>query len=576
MASILRQIVASPRSRHPEANLDLCYVTDNIIATSGPSSTYPKQAYRNPLKDLVKFLDNKHGNEWAIWEFRAEGTGYPDDEVYGRVRHYPWPDHHPPPFALIPLIMGSMKNWLQSEEAQGKGRVVVVHCKAGKGRSGTASCSYLISEEGWTVEDAMQRFTERRMRPGFGAGISIPSQIRTIAYVDRWTKHGKVYVERPVEVLEVHVWGLRDGVKIAVEGFVEEGKVIKTFHTFQSSEREVVRGPIIKDSGIADVAMEAMGRNTKKTGVAQQSLAPLEQSETERAMHNAQRTTDAGARSLGRSDSEQLTGEGGGDVVFRPSSRVVLPSSDINIDFERRTKTKYGGFTMVTSVAHVWFNAFFEGRGPEQQGRADDSGVFEIEWEAMDGIKGSSRKGTRALDKLAVVWRAVDLENAKPEVVMQEPAVDEEVQHMTPADWRGGEEVKQQRSDDSAKKLGLRAVTAESVAVSRASSVRGSAIHNGRDSADVPDESEGVKLHVPTDEELRHVSDRLRGTTGLSPLSQSQQSLLNVDGRAGTISGMQHLSTSELPDGVPEDELPEGGTGRIGSLHPAKGDGSIS
>lgn len=33
MASILRQIVAGPRARHPEAGLDLCYVTDNIIAT---------------------------------------------------------------------------------------------------------------------------------------------------------------------------------------------------------------------------------------------------------------------------------------------------------------------------------------------------------------------------------------------------------------------------------------------------------------------------------------------------------------------------------------------------------------
>lgn len=28
-ASILRQIVAGPRLQHPEANLDLCYVTDN-------------------------------------------------------------------------------------------------------------------------------------------------------------------------------------------------------------------------------------------------------------------------------------------------------------------------------------------------------------------------------------------------------------------------------------------------------------------------------------------------------------------------------------------------------------------
>ena len=64
----------------------------------------------------------------------------------------------------------------------------------------------------------MQRFTERRMRAGFGVGISIPSQQRWIRYVDRWTKSGKIYLERPVEILEVHVWGLRDGVKIVVEG----------------------------------------------------------------------------------------------------------------------------------------------------------------------------------------------------------------------------------------------------------------------------------------------------------------------------------------------------------------------
>ena len=33
-ASLLRQIVAGPRSRHPEAGLDLCYVTDNSTSVS--------------------------------------------------------------------------------------------------------------------------------------------------------------------------------------------------------------------------------------------------------------------------------------------------------------------------------------------------------------------------------------------------------------------------------------------------------------------------------------------------------------------------------------------------------------
>lgn len=543
---LLRQIVASPRARHPEAGLDLCYVTDNIIATSGPGATYPQVAYRNPLKDLVKFLDSKHEKDWAIWEFRAEGTGYPDEEVYNRIRHYPWPDHHPPPFSLLPLIMASMRNWLKSKEAEGKSRVAVVHCKAGKGRSGTVSCSYLISEEGWQAEDAMQRFTERRMRPGFGAGISIPSQVRWISYVDRWTKNGKLYVERPVEIVELHVWGLRNGVKIAVEGFVDEGKIIKTFHTFQKSERQVVRGGIKKETGFADVAMEVMGK--KKNNDAGEQIKQAEKAEREAAR------TDTG---------DYLPA--GGDVVFKPNSRVVLPSSDVNIDFERRNKTKYGGFTMVTSVAHVWFNVFFEGKGPENQGVAEDSGVFDIEFDAMDGIKGSLRKGTRCFDKISVVWKAVPVDR-KPSVVITEPKEGEEVEQKRAADWRGGDEP----SEDIEKKLGLREDQTESAAVSRASSVRTS--KNGDNDAQA-DEMAGVQSTGPDGKALHgahgeEASDKgIRGpmksaTEPAGPVDKIKAKISEVDGH----NPKGHMSTADLPDGVPEDEMKTSKEHAIGKI----------
>ena len=93
----------------------------------------------------------------------------------------------------MPMIMASMRNWLhggelhdapssssddngagtpnnttstikvdsETLEKRKKNRVVVVHCKAGKGRSGTVSCSYLIAEEGWDPEEALARFTQR-------------------------------------------------------------------------------------------------------------------------------------------------------------------------------------------------------------------------------------------------------------------------------------------------------------------------------------------------------------------------------------------------------------------------------
>ena len=437
-----------------------------VIATSGPSSTYPQRAYRNPTDALVKFLDYKHGENWAIWEFRAEGTGYPDSEVYGRIRHYPWPDHHPPPFALIPNIMASMRDWLKGLE-KGSGRVVVVHCKAGKGRSGTIACSYLISEEGWAVNDALARFTGRRMRSGFGAGVSIPSQLRWIGYVDRWSKHQKLYVERQVEILEVHVWGLRDGVKVAIEGYIDEGKTIKTFHIFNSLERISVDDPIQQQQLDTPVTTDGANDLPKKTPASASTPQLLPTSSTPMVSTSA--------------------------VIFRPHDPIILPTSDICIDLERRNKATYG-WTMVTSVAHVWFNVFFEARGPENHGDPASDGVFEIAWDAMDGIKGSARKGTKALDRIAVVWKAVP-GDGKPPVVITEPREGETVPEERAADWR------QPDKRGLGKDLGLRTESPVSAEVSRASSVKSGMGEGKEGESESEDGAYGVKTHGPAGED---------------------------------------------------------------------------
>lgn len=499
MASFLRQIVAGPRSRHPEAGLDLCYVTDNIIATSGPSGTYPQRAYRNPLDQLVKFLDYKHGKDWAIWEFRAEGTGYPDEEVYGRVWHYPWPDHHPPPFRLVPLIMASMRNWLHEDGKEKKGRVVVVHCKAGKGRSGTMATSYLISECGWKPSEALARFTERRMRPGFGQGVSIPSQLRWIGYVDRWTHGEKIYVERQIEVCEVHIWGLRDGVKVAVEGYVEEGKVMKVFHIFTKHERTIVEGNAPGSEGLKDKVSELAGFESKgKIHTAGQMDGSVE-STIKPNKHVSTSTSKYGKQ-------YEPTGheKGGNAVIFKPSSRVILPTSDINIDFERRNKATMG-WTMVTAVAHVWFNCFFEGNGPEQQGKPDDNGVFEIDWDKMDGLKGSSRKGTRSFDRMSVVWKVFEPEETRgrPSDVIHEPGENSPVPQMAAADWRGDNA----EAPGKGKELGLRTESPTSTDVSKASSIvspdgaMGEKIMEAGGNGEDDDSFTGVRSSGPAGEE---------------------------------------------------------------------------
>ncbi|TRX98868.1 hypothetical protein FHL15_000210 [Xylaria flabelliformis] len=570
MASLLRQIVAGPRARHPEAGLDLCYVTDNIIATSGPSQTYPQRAYRNPLDRLVKFLDSQHGKDWAIWEFRAEGTGYPDELVYNRIRHYPWPDHHPPPFRLVPMIIASMRNWLSgndlddnvSDVAKHKSklatqvldalknkkndRVVVVHCKAGKGRSGTMACSYLIAECGWTPQEAIARFTERRMRPNFGPGVSIPSQLRWLTYADRWTKGGKKYVDREVEILEVHVWGLRNGVKFSVEGYIDQGKRIKVFHTFSKKERQIVEGNAPGGSGMIDMMYEMAGYGPDSTTRRQDSgrtgntdgkadvgnttssqtgtdtpasTTPKSSPETiSRLIHNGSprskgpeieepSKTVAASSSTSPTDDNGEMEPGGMAVIFKPNAPIRIHNSDVNITIERRHRApKSVGLTMVTAVAHVWFNTFFEGNGPEQNGVPDDTGVFYIDWEKLDGIKGSSQKGTRAADRIAVVWKSIKPESSEQEAVVGEPSVNAPVPQMQAADWKGD------NSEDPGKEkhLGLRVQSPDSAGISKASSIIDESVSgNERNDKEADDDFGGLRSHGLGEEEGKQSSSEI-------------------------------------------------------------------
>lgn len=427
--------------------------------------------------------------------------------------------------------MASMRNWLKHGDFPD--RVVVVHCKAGKGRSGTVACSYLIAEEAWAVEDALKRFTERRMR--FGAGVSIPSQLRWIGYVHRWAQHGKLYVERQIEVLEVHVWGIRDGVKVAVEGFVDEGKTIKTFHVFSTEEKIVIDGTAQSRSVFADLAGLNNGKNMPKSSMSSQ----VDGTPTEKTTSTNEDASDLGPKE--GSETEGCTSA----VIFRPSTRVILPTNDINIDFERRNKSAYG-LAMVTAVAHVWFNAFFEGQGAENGGKASNDGVFEIEWDSMDGIKGSSRKGIRALDRIAVVWKAIDSVGEGVPTIITEPAEGTHVPDVRPADWRGANPEHSRFSRD----LGLRAETPASAPISKASSID-NAESNCNDNP-----HDGVRSYGFDDEGHTASSER----TASMASTQSPEILHGVPNVglasiAGVVSGMKPVSTKDLPDGKPEEEM---------------------
>jgi protein-tyrosine phosphatase len=231
-------------------------------------------------------------------------------------------------------------------------------------------------------------------------------------------------VERPVEILEIHIWGLRDGVKVAVEGYVDEGKKIKCFHMFHRKERTVIEpGDSNTTPTFTSTSTPTLLQDIPNT----KSDSPVLPINTPATL-TSQSDSSSSASELSR---RTTTPSNLSAVIFRPNKPIILPNSDVNIDFERRSKASYTGFAMVTSVAHVWFNAFFEG------GAEHDSGVFETEWDAMDGIKGSARKGIRAFEKLKVVWRYSAEQKTAVGRPISEPKPGEPVHESVPADWRG-------------------------------------------------------------------------------------------------------------------------------------------
>ncbi|WRT64569.1 uncharacterized protein IL334_001501 [Kwoniella shivajii] len=168
----VRKIVSGKKARFIDpdnaVNLDLVYVTDRIIIMGYPAVGVAG-LYRNRRRDVLKFINSRHGEKWWIWNLcPLYENAYSPESMHGRVSRYPFPDHHPPPLPLLPLAVREMTAWLEGDSE----RVAIIHCKAGKGRSGTLLCSYLLSlpalppppqlDSSYTHKDLKKRLEERK------------------------------------------------------------------------------------------------------------------------------------------------------------------------------------------------------------------------------------------------------------------------------------------------------------------------------------------------------------------------------------------------------------------------------
>ena len=110
--------------------LDLSYVTDSIIAMGYPSKI-TESMYRNCFDDVGTFLDDRHDGHYKVYNLYSERC-YDVQKFHGRVAVYPFDDHQPPEFGQILPFCRDVQHWLSQHQEN----VAVIHCKAGKGRTG--------------------------------------------------------------------------------------------------------------------------------------------------------------------------------------------------------------------------------------------------------------------------------------------------------------------------------------------------------------------------------------------------------------------------------------------------------
>eukprot|EP00732_Lithocolla_globosa_P006385 Lithocolla_globosa_v1_NODE_7384_length_953_cov_8.576837.p1 type:complete len:282 gc:universal NODE_7384_length_953_cov_8.576837:846-1(-) len=143
--------------------------------------------YRNPITEVVRFLNMFHPESYRVYNFCSERS-YDTDRFDKRVRSFPFDDHNAPPFEMIGQFCEDASNFLKEKEDN----VCVTHCKAGKGRTGVMICCYLVYSSAMPDSEEALRFYGLK-RTKNGKGVTIPSQQRYVHYYGRYLKEQSAY-----------------------------------------------------------------------------------------------------------------------------------------------------------------------------------------------------------------------------------------------------------------------------------------------------------------------------------------------------------------------------------------------
>lgn len=357
---LVRAIVSAPKQLHNDEDscLDLSYITPRIIVAAGPSDDVITNLFRSPVDKVINhlnqhftFSDKRH---WHIWNLRGEGPGYNIDKLKGCWTYHPFPDHLPPSIALLLMIVEEIDKFMSKSPMN----VALIHCKEGKGRSGTICCAYLMYEAKkkgiyMSVEEAIAIFTRKRMRKIFGPGVSIKSQIRYLEYWKRFLQSSHKLQQN------FALYNLADNVP------------------FNTSLSMLTKVTIFKPTlFLLFSRMKLSTYTSKNDGLIKRELDGT---------------------------TLKLPSYAGTSAYYEIALNKTIDCTvkDICISFERQI-----------CVAYAWFNLFYETVGPinrtlpYESGERTMFGRKVIKWEEFDGFRGSQNKSTAKLfDRLDVQWK---------------------------------------------------------------------------------------------------------------------------------------------------------------------------
>ena len=204
-----RQLISQNKRRYQQDgfDLDLTYVTNRVIATSFPSSGL-WAAYRNPIEKVAHFLDTKHADRYKVFNLCSEKT-YNTSFFHERVERVMIDDHNVPTVEQMIKFADTARSWL----GEHPDNVIVVHCKGGKGRTGTMICVWLIesgvfSSAALSLDYFGNRRTDTNVSTKF-QGVETPSQSRYVGYYEWVKNNGRLMPDSaPLKITEIIITGM--------------------------------------------------------------------------------------------------------------------------------------------------------------------------------------------------------------------------------------------------------------------------------------------------------------------------------------------------------------------------------